>query len=202
MIISLDISPRQALRTIREQVILNITKQRKARSKSVSLAALFLAPLIGIAATCYAERRLEIGHTQTVLIIKDRKNSSNVDLRWRYQGERIESAKLLRSSSKNGSLYLLIDVQGFSKLRPDDRMCGAGTEDALVWLELGPSLEHLNSVIVPYNSCWWSIDGKLTENHSIDAEYSGGPHIPGHYITEDRSLNPDMPPMPHRIDKP
>src|SRR5215210_471623 len=56
-------------------------------------------------------------------------------------GESIDAAKLddvsiLFATRRPGFIYLLIAACGSSKLKSDDRQCGAGTECNLLWLKL------------------------------------------------------------------
>ncbi|HEU4594216.1 MAG TPA: hypothetical protein VFS10_03525 [Pyrinomonadaceae bacterium] len=67
---------------------------------------------------------------------------------------RIEEAKLLFLTRRGDFTYLLIDVCGLSKRRPDDRQCGAGQECNVVWVKLDSRRRVADAKSELYESCW------------------------------------------------
>src|SRR5258708_8074185 len=57
----------------------------------------------------------------------------------------LETVKLQSAKEANGAIYLLLDVSGPSKIPPDARQCGAGTESNLIWLKLDQSWKLLDA---------------------------------------------------------
>ena len=80
---------------------------------------------------------------------------------------RIEEAKLLLVTRRGEFVYLLFDVCGLSKRRPDDRMCGAGQECNVVWAKLDGRRKVADARSELYESCWLPITSE------------GGPEIKG-----------------------
>jgi hypothetical protein len=67
---------------------------------------------------------------------------------------RIEDAKLLFVTRRGEFTYLLIDVCGASKRRPDDRQCGAGQECDILWVKLDRRRKVSEAKSERYESCW------------------------------------------------
>jgi hypothetical protein len=67
---------------------------------------------------------------------------------------RVEGAKLLFVTRRGEFTYLLIDVCGASKRRPDDRQCGAGRECDVVWVRLDGRRKVSEARPERYESCW------------------------------------------------
>jgi hypothetical protein len=67
---------------------------------------------------------------------------------------RVEDARLLFVTRRGEFTYLLIDVCGASKRRPDDRQCGAGQECDVVWVKLDGRRKVSDARSERYESCW------------------------------------------------
>jgi hypothetical protein len=88
------------------------------------------------------------------IVVTERGRPHTLDLSKQADAARIEDASVLLSTRKGGFVYLLLAVCGLSKLPPDDRQCGAGTECDLVWLKLDERWRVLDSKSELYESCW------------------------------------------------
>ena len=88
---------------------------------------------------------------------------------------RLDSVKLLFITRRADFNYLLVDAQGMSKLKPDDRQCGAGEEYDLLWLKLTPAWRLVEARGARYESCWGSVtsdDGYQIEKNVLRIAYS------------------------------
>ncbi|HJR06707.1 MAG TPA: hypothetical protein VJ842_05585 [Pyrinomonadaceae bacterium] len=77
-------------------------------------------------------------------------------------GEQIDAARLtdvalLFSSRREPYTYLVVAACGSSKLKSDDRQCGAGTECNLLWIKVDTEWRVGDSKFVRYESCWLPI---------------------------------------------
>ena len=68
----------------------------------------------------------------------------------------LKRVDLLFASSVGNTLYLVIDAQGWSKTQRDDRHCGAGWENNLLWIKLGKDWKPIALQSALYESCWCS----------------------------------------------
>lgn len=91
------------------------------------------------------------------VVVREGGRSRVLDLSRHVEAMRIEDASQLFLARKGGSVYLLLEVCGLSKMPPDDRQCGAGTECDLVWLKLDESWRESDAKSVRYESCWQPI---------------------------------------------
>ena len=89
---------------------------------------------------------------------------------------RVEDVSLLFVTRRADFTYLLLDVCGPSKARPDDRQCGAGVECNLVWVKVdGLWRVSVSPRSVRYESCWLPItsaDGYKVEGRVLRMQYS------------------------------
>lgn len=135
------------------------------------------AALLLAVAPAFADEPLKAVVDGTRLILSNGDKSVTVDLTHRYPGTGLTQARLLHRAVKQGASYLLLDAVGYSRFVPGTPPpetggghCGGGEERALVWIKLGAHFEHLNSVVVPYLSCWETIS-------VADLEAEGGKNI-------------------------
>jgi hypothetical protein len=91
------------------------------------------------------------------VVVRDRGRSHVLDLSQHIEALRIEDAAELSRARKGGFVYLVLQVCGLSKERPDDRQCGAGIECDLVWLKLDESWRERGAKSERYESCWQPI---------------------------------------------
>ena len=108
---------------------------------------------------------------QLIVTFKGKPHSLNL-------GEKIDAAKItdtkiIFADRKDKFTYLLIDVIGQSKLKEDDRQCGAGIESNLIWVKLDQAWKIADSNSVRYESCWLSTtsdDGFRTNGYVLMLE--------------------------------
>jgi hypothetical protein len=94
-------------------------------------------------------------------------------------GDSIDAAKLrdveiLLITRKPDFLYLLLSACGPSKLKEDDRQCGAGDECNLLWIKVNTDWKISDSKSVRYESCWSpisSIDGYKVKGRTLTLAY-------------------------------
>lgn len=109
------------------------------------------------------------------LVVSERGRSRVLALGDKIDAARIEDATLLFVTRRPDFTYLLINVCGLSKARPDDRMCGAGVECNLVWVKLDRSWRVGDSGSARYESCWLPITsdgGYKIEGRVLRISYS------------------------------
>ncbi|MDT5269232.1 MAG: hypothetical protein QOH49_1418 [Acidobacteriota bacterium] len=87
-------------------------------------------------------------------VVTERGRAHTLDLSKHIDAERIEEVSVLFLSRAGGFTYLLLDVCGLSKVPPDDRQCGAGTECNVVWLKLDAGWRVHGAQNQRYESCW------------------------------------------------
>jgi hypothetical protein len=94
-------------------------------------------------------------------------------------GDSIDAAKLrdvevLLMTRKPDFLYLLVSACGPSKLKSDDRQCGAGDECNLLWIKVDKDWKINDSKSVLYESCWKPIsseDGLTVKGRVLTLTY-------------------------------
>lgn len=91
------------------------------------------------------------------LVVTDRGRPHALRVGDEVGAARLEEASVIFVSRAGGFTYLLLDVCGPSKLKSDDRQCGAGTECDLLWLKLDDGWETAGKDSARYESCWRSI---------------------------------------------
>ena len=88
------------------------------------------------------------------VVVREGARAHTIDLTRQIDAMRIEDASVTFLTRKGGFVYLLLDVCGLSKVPPDDRQCGAGTECNVVWLKLDAGWRVRDARNVRYESCW------------------------------------------------
>lgn len=91
------------------------------------------------------------------VVVREGGRAHVLDLSRHVEAMRIEDASRLFLTREGGFVYLLLEVCGLSKVPPDDRQCGAGTECDLVWLKLDEAWRERDAKSVRYESCWQPI---------------------------------------------
>lgn len=94
--------------------------------------------------------------------------------------EQIDAAKItdtavLFANRKDDFTYLVADVIGQSKVKQDDRQCGAGTESNLLWIKLDAAWKVADIKSVRYESCWsptTSEEGYKIKNNALTINIS------------------------------
>lgn len=88
------------------------------------------------------------------VVVTERGRARTLDLTKHVDAMRIEDVSVLFLSRAGGFTYLVLDVCGLSKVPPDDRQCGAGTECNVVWLKLDGAWRVRDAKNERYESCW------------------------------------------------
>jgi hypothetical protein len=105
------------------------------------------------------------------VVVTERGRPHRLDLTGQIDAMRIEEVSVTFLSRAGGFTYLLLDVCGLSKVPPDDRQCGAGTECNVVWLKLDGAWRVRGAQNERYESCWAPITSE------------GGPKVEGRRVT-------------------
>jgi hypothetical protein len=88
------------------------------------------------------------------VVVSEGGRTHTLDLTKHVDAARVEDVSVRFLTRKGEFAYLLLDVCGLSKVPPDDRQCGAGTECNVVWLKLDPAWRIRDAQNVRYESCW------------------------------------------------
>lgn len=91
------------------------------------------------------------------VVVTEHGHAHTLDLTEHIGAARIEDVSAPLMTSKDGFTYLLLEVCGLSKERPDDRQCGAGIECNVVWLKLDNTWRVRDAKTELYESCWLPI---------------------------------------------
>jgi hypothetical protein len=91
------------------------------------------------------------------VVVREGGRSHALDVSQRIEAARIEDASQLFLTRKGSFVYLLLQICGPSKAKPDEHECGAGIECDLVWLKLDESWRERDAKSVRYESCWQPI---------------------------------------------
>ena len=94
------------------------------------------------------------------VVVTERGHAHTLNLTEQIDAARIEEVSVLFLSRAEGFTYLLLDVCGLSKVPPDDRQCGAGTECNIVWLKLDGAWRVRGAQNQRYESCWASVSSE------------------------------------------
>ena len=112
---------------------------------------------------CSAQQKVPLGsrlklhwHGSSVRFIEDRR-AHEISIKGLFDAVELDSVKLQSATQSKGFIYLLLDVEGPSKLPRDSHECGAGSESNLVWLKLDLDWKVLSANKFRYDSCWASI---------------------------------------------
>lgn len=94
---------------------------------------------------------------RTSVAVTERGRAHTLDLKGYVDAAKVEDVSVLFLTRAGGHAYLVLDVCGPSKMLPDDRQCGAGTECNVVWLRLDARWRIGDARSVRYESCWSSV---------------------------------------------
>lgn len=95
-------------------------------------------------------------HGSSVRFIEDGR-THEISVKGLFDAVELGTVKLQSATESRGFMYLLLDVEGPSKLPRDNHECGAGSESNLVWLKLDQDWKVRASKSFRYDSCWASI---------------------------------------------
>jgi hypothetical protein len=122
------------------------------------------------------------------VVVREGGRSHVLDLSQHIEAARIEGATRLFLTRKGGFVYLLLQVCGPSKAKPDDHECGAGTECDLIWLKLDEAWRERDAKSVRYDSCWAPIasyDGLKVSGRTASLEFDNLRDNTQHELTYD-----------------
>ena len=122
------------------------------------------------------------------VVVREGGRSHVLDVSQHIEAMRIEDASRLFLTREGGFVYLLLEVCGLSKVPPDDRQCGAGTECDLVWLKLDEGWRERDAKSVRYESCWQPItsdDGPKVSGRTVLLVYDDLRDNTTHEVTYD-----------------
>lgn len=137
-----------------------------------ALALLFAAPFALPQADATAGFRVR-GRGR-LLVVTRAGRSQRLNLGDQISAAKLEDVELLFAARRGQATYLVVAACGSSKLRPDDRQCGAGTECDLVWIRLDAGWRVADSKSLRYESCWapvTSADGYRVGASGLELEY-------------------------------
>lgn len=138
---------------------------------SLSLAAGARAQTRPASRADSARPRLRVSRDGRSVALVERGRARTLALGDNVGAARIEEAKLLFLTRRGEFTYLLIDVCGMSRRRPDDRQCGAGRECNVVWVKFDRRHRVTEAQSELYESCWLPV----TSEH--------GPRIDGRRLS-------------------
>ena len=147
--------------------------------RNISALALATALLIqSVAQAQKAEGQTDIKAfgRGTKLALKSRGKTHVFDVSERVDAAKLDDVGVLFETRRTDFVYLLIAACGTSKLKPDDRQCGAGQECNLLWVKLSTGWKMGDIKSVRYESCWvpvssdegYKITGRLLQMEYYD----------------------------------
>jgi hypothetical protein len=122
------------------------------------------------------------------VVVREGGRSHVLDVSQHIEAARIEGATQLFMTRKGGFVYLLLQVCGPSKEKPDDHECGAGTECDLIWLKLDEAWRERDAKSVRYESCWQPItsdEGPKVNGRTASLEFDDLRDNTQHELTYD-----------------
>ena len=125
---------------------------------------------------------------RSAVVLREHGRAHVLDLRKLLEAAKIEDAREIFLTRGGGFIYLLLDVCGPSKLRPDEHQCGAGEECSLIWLKLDEAWRERDAKSVRYESCWQPItsyDGMKVSGRTMSLEYDDLRDNTQHELTYD-----------------
>ena len=145
--------------------------------RNISALTLAFALLIqGVAQAQKAEGQAEIKAfgRGTRLVLKGLGKRRVFDVSERVDAAKLDDVSVLFETRRADFIYLLIAACGPSKLKPDDRQCGAGQECNLLWVKLSTGWKMGDIKSVRYESCWVPVssdDGYKIAGRLLQMEY-------------------------------
>jgi hypothetical protein len=122
------------------------------------------------------------------VVVRERGGSHALDIWKHVEAAKIEDAREIFLTRGGGFVYLLLDVCGPSKAKPDEHECGAGEECDLIWLKLDEAWRERDSKSIRYESCWQPItsyDGMKVSGRTMSLEYDDLRDNTQHELTYD-----------------
>lgn len=89
------------------------------------------------------------------IVVTERGRAHTLRILDKVSAARLEGAWVyFKSTTDDGTIYLVMSVCGWSKRTQDARHCGLGTECDLVWLKLDARWRIQDLKAIRYESCW------------------------------------------------
>ena len=122
------------------------------------------------------------------LVLVSRGKSHLLDVSESTDAAKLDDVSVLFETRRADFTYLLVAACGPSKLKSDDRQCGAGMECNLLWLKLTSGWQIGEIKSVRYESCWspiTSTDGYQISGNTLRMEYSDFRKMMSYKLTYD-----------------
>lgn len=101
--------------------------------------------------------RLKLRWKGSTVYLREGAKEHELDVRDHFHAMGLDKVVLQSAKEAGGSIYLLLDVTGPSKLPRDSHQCGAGDESDLIWLKLDSDWKVQDAKNFRYESCWSDI---------------------------------------------
>ena len=125
----------------------------KLRPSSLLIVAVCAAAVCGPRAAAQGRATARVKGRGSV-VVSEGGRAHTLDISAQADAARLQDATVHFITRRGEFVYLLLSACGMSKLKSDDRQCGAGVECNLVWLKLDARWRVLGSKSERYESCW------------------------------------------------
>ena len=146
------------------------------RNISLLVLALALALQSGAQAqNSFAQSGIKARVRGTKLILTSQGKKHTLDVSRSVDAAKLEDASVLFVTRRQDYLYMIVAACGWSKLKQDDRQCGAGQECNLLWIKLNAAWQINDIKSVRYESCWAPVtsnDGYKIRGNTLQLDYS------------------------------
>lgn len=109
------------------------------------------------------------------LVLNSRGKTHVLDVSGQIDAAKLDDVDVIFASRKPPFTYLLVSACGSSRLKSNDRQCGAGLECNLLWLKLNSNWRISDIKSAHYESCWTyitSTEGYKTKDHTLEMDYN------------------------------
>jgi hypothetical protein len=161
--------------------------------KSLSILIIAVALLVQSgtqAQNTYTQSGIKARGRGTRLILKSLGKTHVVDVNGKIDAAKLDDVEILFATRRPPFIYLLVAACGSSKLKSDDRQCGAGQECNLLWIKLNDNWRIADIKSVHYESCWTyitSTDGYKIKDNTLEMEYNDFNQKKNYKLTYDAS---------------
>ena len=142
--------------------------------RSLLIALALLSPAPFAPAQKDATSGFRIRGRGRLLVLSQRGKSRSLNLGEQISAAKLDDVELLFAARKGSNTYLVAAACGPSKLKSDDRQCGAGVECDLCWIKLDAAWRVADSKSLRHESCWapvTSADGYKISRGGLELEY-------------------------------
>ena len=141
--------------------------------RSLIIALVILWPALFVPAQSNTTAAFRVRGRGRLIVLTRQGRTHRLNLGEQISAARLEDVELLLAARKGSHNYLVVSACGPSKLKADDRQCGAGVECDLVWIKLDAGRRVSDSKAVRYESCWsptTSADGFRVSGGKLELE--------------------------------